>query len=234
MIIRREALAAALELTDSEGRGRYALDSVCVEPSGRVVATEGRAAIAIVDNSPIPDSDFPLVPGAPFHASPASNVLLTRDVAKRLLAVMPKRNIIPVLGTVQLSTNGTPETVTAAATDLQAPTVATIRQGDRDYPTIDRILSSGSARLARDKRVRVGLSVKLLERVLAAVQKARGASRGDTVIELVIPTAEPTGQVINAITFKVAGAGPLEVSGVIMPYKLDDEADTPADEKGGA
>lgn len=166
MIIKKQVLAAVLPATTFHDT-RYHLRGVNVLPDGTAVATDGHVLLMAKDNSPIPDAEFPQIQGAPFHGTPERNVILDADVIKRLLAVMPKKSTIPVLQAVQVSKNGSDQTFTVAATDLQTPIVSNVDMSDgKNFPDHVRVLP------AADKPgvVPVILGVPVLEALIKAAK----------------------------------------------------------------
>ena len=218
MIIKREALATVLPATtfanDTHG---YALTSINVEPSGRLAATDGHICVTVTDVQPFADADFPVQDIPAFHASPAKSVRIPADIAKRLIGAMPKSTPIPILKCAQLSTKGSPETCTIAATDLSAPTAVTLRDDGKSFPDVDRVLSQ----TGKGPMTRVSLALPVLETMIKAAKAATAGTKSDPVIYLDIPTTE--GEVVlSGIAFSVPGAirNGLEVSGVAMPCRI--------------
>jgi hypothetical protein len=210
MIIRREALTAALAATTADDT-RYFLHAMRLEPAAhRVTATNGHVLIVATDRAPLPDADFPIVPGAEFHADP-DPVCLSADVAKSLIAAMPKKARFPILGCVQVSKNGSPNTYTVAATDLQAPRVATVDTTDAgQFPNTDRIWP------AIDRpEVQVCFAVDVLETIIKAAKAVSGKKKA--LITFGVPTETP--HVVQAVKLTIAGES-IDVSGLAMPCKI--------------
>ena len=210
MLIKREALKATIPATTTSDT-RYFTHSVQVEPSGRVVATDGHILIVADDPDPQPDAEFPVVAGAPFHASPAKPFLLHVDIAKRLIAAMPKKATIPILQTVQASTNGSAQTVTVAATDLQAPMTATIHLDDQgQFPQYERILQ----RADEQTYVKVCMDVEVLETLIKAIKGINGK-----YVTFEVPNGKP--ECLEALRFAVKSpADTVQVSGLAMPCRI--------------
>jgi DNA polymerase III sliding clamp (beta) subunit (PCNA family) len=213
MIIRRETLQAALAATTSDNT-RYFLHAVQAEASAnRVVATNGHILLIATDKSPMKDEDFPNVAGAEFHGSPEGAVLLDADVCKSLIATMPKKTSIPILQTAQLSVNGSPTTLTLAATDLKAPRVAAIDTKDAGlFPAYDRIMPK-----ADRAGVKLCMAVDVLEQLIKA---AKAVSSKHITFD--VPTSDAdvkSGAVISAAGVTMDGADVL-VTGVAMPCRL--------------
>jgi DNA polymerase III sliding clamp (beta) subunit (PCNA family) len=164
MIIRREAINAVLPATNHDDT-RYNLQAVQCEPAAhRIVATDGHVLLIATDNNPMQDEDFPLIPGAEFHGD-QDPIAVQSGVLRSMLATMPKKPILPILACCQLSKNGSESTATLAATDLEAPRVATIKAEDLKFPNYDRILPKGER-----NTVRVFLAVDVLETIIKAAK----------------------------------------------------------------
>ncbi len=206
MIIRRETLQAALAATTSDN-SRYFLNAVQAEPAhNRVVATNGHILLIATDNAAYKDEDFPQVPGAGFHGDPAGPVTLDADICKGMIAAMPKRPTLAILATAQLSVNGSPETVTLAATDLQAPRVATINTADAGrFPAWERVMPTGEA-------ITMCLAVDVLEQLIKA-SKAVGSKH----ITFDVPTKHTN--VATALGVSMKGTD-VTVTGCAMPCRI--------------
>lgn len=224
MIIRRETLNAALPATTHDDT-RYFLSKVQITPSGEVRATDGHIAIIAKDRHRLPDEDFPIVPGAPFHGDPSSPVLVDATTIKRLTAGTPKgkRMPIPVLCGIQISRNGSDHTFTLAATDLKAPVVATVETvNGENFPTLERVFP------AADKvgTVPMVLSVEVLENLLKCAKAVQGAKRFQAIrFEVPIGRRDrfiadgKLGMVSSAIRVTVEGEE-TEVVAVVMPCRV--------------
>lgn len=208
MIIRRETLQAALAATTPDDT-RYYLNCVQADPAqNRVVATNGHILIIATDRWPMADADFPAVAGAEFHGSPEGPVCLDADVCRSMIATMPKKHSIDILKAAQLSVNGSPTTLTFAATDLKAPRVATIDTKDAgQFPAIDRIMPK-----ADRPELALCLAVDVLESLLKAT-KAIGAR----TITFGIPTEKT--EVLTSVGVTMKGAD-VTVTGLAMPCKI--------------
>lgn len=234
MLIRREALAAALvACTDDDSR--YFLNSIAIDPDGRVLATDGHILLIAKDDAVLPDEDFPFVGPevdgirtSLFHGNAAGQVLIPAELAKRLIAGTPKKSSIPVLSCVQIGQNGSATTVTAASTDLTVPTIVTINQAETagKFPNVDRVVPKvGPER----PTVRVILSVEVLENLIKATKAANGKTKDLQTIAFDVPigrndreTDKQTGKpgvVDTAIAFDASAAGDVHLSGVIMPCR---------------
>jgi hypothetical protein len=213
MIIRKAALQAALTATASDA-SHYFLNSVQIEPSThRVISTNGHVLLIATDTAPMADADFPAVPGAEFHGDP-DTICVAADVVRSMIATMPKKSSIPILSCAQLSQNGSPATATIAATDLQAPRVATItRDTEQRFPAYERIMTS----MSEGGRVRVSLAVDVLE-VLIKAAKAIGDKRAP-VITFDVPTDGKDGAVVGALGITIVGSD-VTVTGAVMPCRL--------------
>jgi DNA polymerase III sliding clamp (beta) subunit (PCNA family) len=213
MLIRREALAAVLPATTAD---ETRLNAVQVEPKPdgkhRCVATNGHVLIIADETSPQPDDEYPSVSGGEFHGSPSSPVLLPSETVKRLIASVPKKRTIPILGSVQLGTNGSPGTLQAVTTDLDTANVMPIRPMDATFPAYDRVIpKDGPDRQA----VTMVLTVEVLETIIRAA-KASGAKIPTVLFS--IPSDKP--ELVSALTFKVCGVSNIQVSGVAMPCRI--------------
>src|SRR4051812_32393968 len=213
MIIRRETLAAVLPAVTFDD-SRYFLSSVCIEPDGRAVATDGHVMLVATDNSPMPDEDFPIIPGAPFHGTPAAATLIDADVIRGLLSAMPKRPTMPILAAVQLSQNGTPQTATIAATDLQAPRVATVTSEGKTFPSYERVMP------AAEQPTTLVLAIDVLETLIKSAKAVHGTRKSGPapMIRFDIPKNEGN-QVTAAVRITITGAD-VTVTGAAMPCCL--------------
>lgn len=210
MIIRREALQATLPATTAHD-SRFFLQSVQIEPSGRVVSTNGHVLIIAEDDSPHADADFPQVAAAPFHGSPTKPVLLDASIAKRLIQTMPKKATIPILGAIQVSMNGSPDTVSVLATDLQTPTTATIDLREQHtFPQYERLIEQNKTPDNQD--VKVCLAVDVLETLIKSAKAVNSKQ-----ITFTVPTAKPA--VLDALAFSLHAAD-VKVSGLAMPCRV--------------
>lgn len=211
MIIRRETLAAVIPATTADDT-RYYLDALCIEPDGRVIATNGHVLLIATDKAPQADADFPSVPGAAFNGTPEGQTLVKSDIIKSLMAVMPKRSTIPILGSIQLSQNGTPQTATLVATNLQTPCVATVtREPDVNFPQYERVFPKAPA------VVRIILAVEVLETLIKSA-KAIATKNSSPRITFDIPANGRDGVVDGAIRVSMQGVD-VDVAGVAMPMR---------------
>ena len=227
MLISRHAIAAALAATTSDDT-RYHLDGIHVRPDGTIESTNGHLAIVATQAERTPDEDFPTVPGAEYHGDPERDFLIPSDLAKRLIAGMPKKATIPALQHVQTSRNGSPSTVTLAATDLQAPIVSTITIDETStFPAIDRVMPAAD----KPGTVAIALGVPVLEAILKATKAAYAGSKGQQYVTMHIPTrkgdrfltkaedgSEVLGDVRGAVRCEVSGVDGLTLAIVAMPF----------------
>ncbi len=216
MIIRREALASALAATTADDT-RYFLSSVQIRLNGDVVATDGHIALIVHDNSPMDSADFPIVPGADFHGEPSAPFCVPMDTCRRLIGATQKgKRALPILTGVQVGRNGAEGVTVLAATDLSVPAVAILQpdpNGPR-FPDIDRVVPA-----ADSERIRVSLSVPVLEGLIKAA-KAIGAGKVFQTITLQLPPAnEKTHEIDGAMRVEIKGAD-LTISGAVMPCRL--------------
>lgn len=215
MIIRREALKAALAATTTDDT-RYFLNAVQVRPDGTVAATDGHVAFIAKEAHPpaqanggaYPDDDFPIVPGAETHGSITVPVLVDSDIAKRLIAGTAKKATIPVLACVQFSQNN--DGAVAVSTDLQVPCVVHIKDAGQTFPAIERVMP------AEDKpSIKVCLSNAVLESLLKASKAIQGRKMIQT-ITFSVPTDQTT--CVSAIRVGMT-SDEVHVDGVIMPCR---------------
>ena len=228
MIIKRQAIAAALPATTSDDT-RYFLKALELRPDGTVVSTNGHLCVMVRDTEPYADADFPIVPGAPFHGSPAKAVLIDGDVAKRMIAATPKKSSIPILKGLQVSRNGSDDTATVAATDLDSPMVSTLKDEGQTFPDCDRV----RPKLDDQPTIEVGIGIPVLEAMIKAV-KALQTDKRAPMVKLVIPIGRrhrdvtpgegpeiPTsGALIGAFCFKATGSDGLQLDGIAMPMRI--------------
>lgn len=230
MIIRREALSAVLPAVTSDDT-RYGLSRVRIEPSGRVVATNGHVLLMADQTHAFPDEDFPFVPGAPFHGTPETAIHVDANTIKALIAATAKKATIPILQAIQVSRNGSDKTVTLSATDLSAPRVATVRTDEEiRYPEYARVIPADSP---ERPTVKVSLSVEVLETLIKAA-KAVQTDKRTKIVELEIPIGRKDrsapcqatgsnrpGEVISAVKVRIPGKGSdVDVHGVAMPCRM--------------
>jgi hypothetical protein len=173
MIIRAETLKAVLPAVSNDDT-RYLLDGVHVRPDGTIEATNGSVAIQAKEHTPMPDEDFPLIPGVEsFHGNPEGNTLISTAIVTSVLSAIAKRSTIPILQCVQLAKNGTDGTATLAATDLQAPRVAKIGPTEQPFPAIDRVMPKAD----KPDTVDVLFAVDVLETICKAARAASGTGK---------------------------------------------------------
>jgi hypothetical protein len=190
MIIRREALTAALAATTDDDT-RYYLSGVQVVPGAtpRAVATNGHVLLVVDDEHPHKDEDYPIIVGAPWHGDPPAPLVIPSDIVRAMIATTPKKTTIPILRAIQVSRNGSEQSVTVAATDLQAPRVATLdtTADDRKFPSYHRVLPA-----ADRPSVSVCLAVDVLETLIKAAKAI--SQTGKNVHTPTIRFSLPTGK----------------------------------------
>lgn len=187
MIIRREVFSAVLPATTLD-ETRYGLDNVQIRPDGTVCATNGHMAIFAKDRNPIAPEDFPIVPGVPDgQHEPTAPILVPIVTVQRAVASTAKKPILPVLGAIQITANGTPGAAVLAATDLTVPVVLSVDSTGQSFPDLDRI------KIADDEKViRLTLSVDMLKDILKSAQAAIGKAKHNHggMVRFEIPTAD--------------------------------------------
>jgi hypothetical protein len=191
VIIRREVLKAVLPATTADDT-RYMLNGVQIRPDGAVVATDGHVLLIARDSHPQPDEEFPSGGTLPaFTGNPAAPIVVARDLINKLIAAMPKKSSIPILGSVQVSANGDGGAVVSAK-DLQVPcTVHVPKETDgRQFPPYDRVLPADDR-----PELRVCLAVNVLEALIKAAKAVQGGEKLSTggTITFALPT-EPQHQ----------------------------------------
>jgi hypothetical protein len=209
MIIRRETINAVLPAVEDDNQGRPALTGVHIEPEqNRIISTNGFVLLIATDTEPHADPDFPIVPGAPFNGNPKP-ITIPADTIRRVLKAIPKRATIPILQGVQVSANGSEDTATIAATDLQVPAIATVKRDDLPgFPSYDRVLPKAD----RDE-----LTVILGSNILKTLIKAAEAIHGNKT-PAAITFGFPTNKADATIRISFKGSG-VEVSGAAMPIR---------------
>jgi hypothetical protein len=218
MIIRKESIAAVLQATTADD-GRYFLRAVQFEPANhRVVATNGHVMLLAQDNAPHADADFPIIPGAAFHGDPTAPVLIETETLKGMLAVMPKRATLPILHTVQLSQNGSPTTATLAATDLQAPRVATIESSGQTFPAYGKIMDRCESIASANGSVSITLAVDVLETLIKAA-KAAYTTKRKAMIRFDIPANDKKEKAVNEAIYVTIKGDDITVTGAAMPCR---------------
>lgn len=215
MIIRREALASALAATTPDD-SRYFLNAVQIRQNGDVIATDGHIALIVHDTAPMAAADFPIVPGADFHGEPSKAVIVPFETCKRLIAATQKgKRALPILTGVQVGRNGAEGVTVLAATDLSVPAVAILQPDPHalTFPDIDRVVPA-----VDPARIRVSLSVSVLESLIKAA-KAIGEGNRTQTITLQLPAADKTNAIAGAMRVEMKGAD-LTVTGAVMPCRL--------------
>lgn len=229
MIIRRDTLKAVLPATGSETIRGYALTHVQIEPSGRVVATNGHILLIATDKRPMADGDFPTAGDVPaFHASPTTPILLERTAADKLIKATGTRTVIPILTAIQVSTNG--DGTTCCATDLASAMTIRIPPADVQsrgaFPSYERVLPP-----ADQPTLRVAFGADLLLALCKAAKavKPRGGETGP-VIEFRLPLPAPPAEggdtvpvqyqaVRSAVGVSIIGDD-IDVTGCLMPIRM--------------
>ena len=216
MLIRKSLLLATLPATDHKDT-RYYMDAVLMEPTGAVVATNGSMLISATDRKPMPDADYPEIPTAPFHGNIEAPVLVSTDIAKRLIAAMPKPNrygTLDALQAVQVGKNGSDATAVLTVTDLQMPVSVTIaKDEDKRFPSYERVFPDST---------REAVSIRLGVPVLLALLKSAKAIEA-TSIRFDLPTdrtyhEKGTTTVSGAIQATYEKDG-IECIAVLMPVR---------------
>lgn len=212
MIIRRETLLAALAATTPDD-SRYFLQAVRIEPSAdRVIATDGHVLLIATDRHPQADSDFPS--WIEHHGNPSAPVLVEADTIRALLATLPKRPTITILGSIQVSQNGSEESATLAATDLSAKNVATVTDSGKQFPRYERVIPT----FGEDKpSIRVRLGLPVLETLIKAAKAVSDVKHAAGSITFELSTKNP--EVIDAIGVSIEGRD-VTVTGCAMPMRM--------------
>lgn len=172
MIIRRELLRAVLPATGPDDRG-YALDTIQIRPDGACVATNGHVLLIAREQSPFADKDFPTKDLPTFSGNPAAPILVSQSAVEKLIAAMPKRSTIPILGCVQVTTNG--DGAVVSATDLEVPcSVHVAADAPQRFPEYERVIPTERPVLT------VHLSVYVLEALIKAAKVLQGGRKSKT------------------------------------------------------
>lgn len=226
MIIRRDALKAALVCCTSHDT-RYYLHAVQIQPAGYVEATDGGILVRVSDRAPQPDEEYPQVPGvANLVGTLTAPLLISHDVAMKLIGATAKKSTIPILTSIRVGTDG--DSRYAIATDLEVPLVVCLDSANQDqkFPTTDRVLIKKGDR----KVVKLILAAEMLQK-LAKVATEIGRTRSTNSVTLEIPI-EPAYQgtiteegetrgdgIINSgVRFTASGLD-CTVEGVVMPCR---------------
>lgn len=225
MIVRKKTLQAVLPATTSDD-SRYFLKAILVEPDGSCVATDGHILLLARDPHPEPDADYPSKGVPEFKGSPEVGVMLPRDVAEGLIKAMPKgkRQTMPILNSVQISSNGD-EGFTVVATDLDSVRTGHIQANGKDqtFPNYERVMVP-----ADRPHLKLCLSTAVLKALIKSVE-AVDTSKPQT-ITLEIPTedqyqgkavskaGQPDGHIASAI--RVTFGTSIKVEGVVMPCRV--------------
>jgi hypothetical protein len=142
MIIRREALQAVAPLVKPDTSHRC--DKAQITPSGQVVATDGHVLLVASEKTRFPDAEFPSKNLPAYHGDLTEPVTLERHELDRLIvgsSSKQAKRTIPILGTVQIGSNGDGGFV--AATDLLVDTVVRLKPETEkagQFPVWERVL----------------------------------------------------------------------------------------------
>jgi hypothetical protein len=216
MIIRPEAIRATLPATDSSDPSRFYLRHILADPAKRrVVATNGHVLIIATDKAPQPDEDFPAIENAPFHGNPPIPISISAELAASMLKTAPRKGTIDILRSVQLSRNGSDQTATIAATDLQTANVAKIDAAETGrFPDYERVMVPNGR-----PGVQVCMAVDVLETLIKAAKAVGGKN---PKITFDVPTESKHLQdraVIAAIGIEIHGSD-VDVTGCAMPCRM--------------
>ena len=243
MIIRREAFKALSAVTGKDDT-RYSLSKIQIRPDGSIAATDGYIALVATDKNPMSDTDFPSAGIPPNHGNPDTAVLLSVDVATRLVAATPKgeRHSIPVLAGIQVAKNSDGSTY-AAATDLTVPMAARIDHDKTEqFPNVDSLMPPAS-RKTRTVILAGNVLAKLVKAAAAISRPGLSTRRGAVRFEIPISkecysrnhvdecarsqagadmntecTCDGTGNLETAIKVTINGED-IEITGIVAPCR---------------
>ena len=212
MLIRQAAFKAVLSAT-SKNNSRYLIQEVQVEPDGAVVATDGYVLLKAIERNRYADEDFPQKDLPTFVGNPTGPVLIDVNRVNKLLAAMPKRSTIPVLGTVQVSADGQGH-VTLAATDLTTPCIVSLPADNdgRRFPNYTQVLPA-----ADRPCMRVALSVDVLITLIKSARAVHGKALHGGTIVFEIPTKHTN--CVEPLRITIPGSD-VTVIGGVMPCRV--------------
>jgi hypothetical protein len=238
MIVRRNTINAALQATTDDDT-RYFLSSIQLDPLQHTAsATDGSIALIVKDSEPIPDDEFPLIPGANFHADPPAPFMVAADVLRGMVATMPKRATVPVLGALRAAQDADPASIVVAATDLSAHRVATFQpDAAQRFHDLARVMPAADRR-----ELGVTIAIDVLERLIKAAKALDPSSKrpiptihfgfpldardrakipGTEATETTPATPDRPGDVISAIRVTITNpASGLRIDGAAMPCRV--------------
>lgn len=220
MILPKEVLQAVLPAAAPDRADRYFLQSVCVEPDGTTVATNGDILIRARATWAPDDTDFPQGQ-RPAFVQPTTRTILPTAIVQKLIAAMAKKKTIPILQTVQLSDRE--GTTYATATDLDTALDVEIKPDESaTFPDYARVIPADDRPI-----VRVALTVANLSKLIQTAKATAGnRSKDAAVVVFHVPTEAPhrstDGDVVSAITVTFPSARDVDVTvdGVVMPCRI--------------
>lgn len=195
---------AALDLIKfaSEDETRCEITGLHVTPA-HVEATNGHVAARLTHQG-IPVEDFPVVAGDVGGALPKNGVVVNRGAVEKIAKAISKRGRIPILQLVKVG--AVDGGACLVATDLETPTVMTIKDEGRLFPIIDNVIPKEGSR-----PVKVAFQAKYLKAIAEwAIKHGRS---GAVEIEL---SATPEDEAAS-IKVKMDDGRTLQV--VLMPMK---------------
>ena len=220
-VISRNTLKIAA-LATSDDTSRYTLNAVRVEPDGRCVATDGHILVIAKDGSATPDADFPVVPGLPENVNgSAGAVHIPTGIISRLIKAMPTKSTLPILTMARIG--ATPDgQAYAAATDLEAPTVAKIAELNGQFPQYERVMVKDGQRA---HVIKLTLSAEILATLAKMGQLAASHSKSLGAVTLEIPVGrcyrdKGTANINSAVRFTTGTPSSVLVEGAIMPCRV--------------
>lgn len=149
---------AALDLIKfaSEDETRHEITGLHVTPA-YVEATNGHVAARLAHQG-IPVEDFPVVAGDVGGAIPEKGIVVNRGAVERIGKAISRRGSIPVLQLVKVGV--VDGGACLVATDLETPTVMTLKDEGRQFPIIDNVIPKEGSR-----PVKVAFQAKYLKAI---------------------------------------------------------------------
>ena len=172
MLLSRESFCVRHAVSADDPR--YSLRGILLEPSGRMVATDGYM-LALYDPKFVPaEEEFPTIAGVK-GSKLDKPVILDATGCELVRKAIPKRQTIPVLEHVLVDGAQSNGTVPMAVTDLERPQTFQVPVLDGQFPRYENVIPKTAPELVQ----RFGIA--LLERALK-IAKDAGAKNVDMAL----------------------------------------------------